>query len=147
MNDYRESIWGIQPRDRGWFQLITLIGGTSGSIVLTLLELDSLFAGAVVTSEVARNITLGIGASFVASGFISWGLLQAREIPMLIADWIRDSTRKRRERLLEEGRRQGRLEVLREIYGPDYSDPGEGKHPQPPDGFDTNGTDGGDNDQ
>ena len=60
---------------------------------------------------------------------------------MSIGDWIRDATRRRRERWLEEGRqqgvkegrRQGREEVLREIYGPDYSDSQEGGHPQPPD--------------
>ena len=136
MDDYRETIWGIRPRDRGLFQLLTLIGGVSGSIMLTLLELDSLSAGAM-PSEAARNITLGIGASFVASGFISWGLMQAKELPMLIADWIRDATEKRRARWrqegLEEGRRQGREEVLREIYGSDYSDSQEGPRTQPPD--------------
>ena len=70
MDDYRESIWGISPRDRVWFQILTLLGGTAGSVILTLLELDTLSSG-TPASEVARNIALGIGASFVASGFIA----------------------------------------------------------------------------
>ena len=149
MDDYRETIWGIRPKDRGWFQLLTLIGGTAGSVILTLLELGSLSYSAPV-SEVARNIALGIGASFVASGFIAWGLMHAKEIPMLIADWIRDATERRRARWreegreegLEEGRRQGREEALREIYGADYSDSREGGHSQPPDEDNDNRTEG-----
>ena len=94
MDDYRETIWGIRPEDRGWFQLITLIGGTAGSVILTWLELDALSIGAPV-SEAARNIALGIGASFVASGFIAWGLMQTKEIPMLMADWIRETDQKK----------------------------------------------------
>ena len=152
MDDYRESIWGIRPRDRGWFQLLTLIGGTSGSIILTVLELDSLASG-TPAGEAARNLILGIGASFVASGFISWGVLQVKELPMLIADWIREATRKRRERWMEQGRQQGleqgrqqgmeegRLETLREIYGPDYPDSQENSL-QTPDGKSDNGADG-----
>ena len=112
MDDYRETIWGIRPKDRGWFQLLTLMGGTAGSVILTLLEFDSLSSGAPV-SEAARNIALGIGASFVASGFISWGLMHAKEIPMLIADWIRDATERRRKRWREEGRQENEV-ALRE---------------------------------
>ena len=67
MDEYRETIWGIRSKDRGWFQLLTLMGGTAGSVILTLLELDPLAADAP-PNEVARNIVLGIGASFVASG-------------------------------------------------------------------------------
>ena len=167
MDEYRETIWGIRPKDRGWFQLLTLTGGTAGSIILTLLELDSLSAGAPV-SEAARNIALGIGASFVASGFIAWGVLQVKEVPVLIADWIRDATEKRRKRWreegreegieegieqgreegrkegIEQGRKEGREETLREIYGPDYLDYQEGSRPQPPDADNVNGGDGND---
>ncbi len=145
MDDYRETIWGIRPKDRGWFQLFTLAGGTAGSIILTLLELDSL-PGAASTSEAARNIIVGIGASFVASGFIAWGLMQIKEIPMLIADWLRGVNERRRERWVELGRQlgreEGREEALREIYGPGYSDSQEGNRPQPPDADNANDADG-----
>ena len=145
MDDYRESIWGISPEDRRWFQLLTLLGRTAGSIVLTLLELEY-FPASNPRSELARNIALNIGASFVASGFIAWGLLQAKELMMPIGDWIREANERRRQRLREEGRQlgleqgrqvglkegredglkagreEGRLEALREIYGPNYPD-------------------------
>ena len=156
MDDYRESIWGIRPRDRGWFQLLTLTGGTVGSIILTLMELDSLSSAAPV-NEISRNIALGIGASFVASGFIAWGVLQIKEVPVLIADWIRDATERRRQRWREEGRQENEValreaqeareaaekrlqaaeEALREISSQDYM---ESKSETPPDVNDANDT-------
>lgn len=145
---YRESIWGIDPRDRPWFQVLTLAGGVAGSIILTLLELDSLSVGGA-PSEASRNIVLGIGASFVASGFIAWGILQAKDLIMPAGDILRRFAEKQREKWYEEsrqqgikegreqgraeGRAEGRLEALREIYGPDYSESQDGGHSQPPD--------------
>ncbi len=66
------------------------------------------------------------GDSFVAAGFIAWGILQAREIPVLIADWIREATRRRRERWIEEAREEGREEG----YKVGYRDAQEGLPPQ-----------------
>ena len=132
MDDYRETIWGINPKDRRWFQLLTLIGGTAGSVILTQLEVSD---GGVASSQAARNIVLGIGASFVASGFISWALLQAKELIMAIADWIRqDAARRkaaheeRQERLIQEAIQQGRQEG----YVQGYADAQQGKPKQPP---------------
>ena len=116
---YRESIWGIDPKDRPWFQLLTLIGGIAGSIILTWLELDSLSVGGA-PSEAARNIVLGIGASFVASGFIAWGILQAKEMTMYIADWFRAAAERRQQRRSEEAYLRG------------YEDAQQGKPPRPP---------------
>ena len=54
-----------------------------------------------------------------------------------VADWIREATKRRRERWMEaareEGRRQGREEVLREIYGRDYPDQSENRANGSPD--------------
>lgn len=149
MDDFRESIWGISPRDRRWFQLMTLAGGAAGSVILTLLEVDSPATGSPA-SQLARNIALDIGASFVASGFIAWGLLQVKELFMPIGDWIREANERRRQRLREEGRQmglkqgreEGRLQALREIYGADYSDPPEGGSGPPPPSGDQNGANG-----
>ena len=126
MDDYRETIWGIDPKDRQWFQLLTLFGGTAGSVILTQLEVSH---GSATPNQEARNIILGIGASFVASGFIAWGLLQAKELIMAIADWIRDATARRRERLIQQGIQQGRQEG----YAQGYADAQQGKPKQPPD--------------
>ena len=139
MDDYRETIWGIDPKDRQWFQLLTLIGGTAGSVmwnsrvrhveqpgpscgtagsvILTQLEVSH---GSAAPNQAALNITLGIGASFVASGFIAWGLLQAKELIMAIADWIREATARRRERLIQQAYEQG------------YADAQQGKPKRPP---------------
>ena len=121
MDDYRETIWGIDPKDRQWFQLLTLIGGTAGSVILTQLEVSH---GGAAANQAARNIVLGIGASFVASGFIAWGLLQAKELIMAIAEWIREATARRRERLIQQ--------AIREGYEQGYVDAQQGKPKQPP---------------
>ena len=124
MDDYRETIWGIDPKDRQWFQLLTLIGGTAGSVILTQLEVSH---GSVAPNQASRNILLGIGASFVASGFIAWGLLQAKELIMAIADWIRQDTarrRERQERLIQQAIQQG--------YEQGYADAQQGKPKHPP---------------
>ena len=152
----RETIWGINRKDRRWFQLLTLVGGMSGSITLTILEL-AYQSGNATANEVARNILLGIGASFVASGFIAWGLLQIKELTMAIADWIREYTEKKREQWrqegIEKGRQEGRQEGhqqghqqgrqegrqeghqqgRQEGYAEGYEDARKGKPQQPPD--------------
>ena len=154
MDDYRESIWGIRPQDRKWFQSFTMAGGFVGSVILAILELGS-NSTVASPSEIARNMVLGIGASFVASGFAVWGVLQARDLMSALADWIREATRKRRERWMEEGRQAGhqsgieegrqlgREEALREIYGEGYSDSQRDSGPSSPDDHDTNGTESG----
>ena len=62
MDDYRETIWGISPSDRKWFQVLTLMGGTSGFVILTILRFSHRSPDAT-PDEVAFNILLGIGAS------------------------------------------------------------------------------------
>lgn len=121
MQQNRETIWGIHPKDRRWFQLITLAGGIAGSVILTLLELDSLSGDTVTPSQAARNIVVGIGGSFAAAGFIAWGVIQVKEMPMAIADWIREATEKRREKLRQESYKLG------------YSDRDAGKPSRYPD--------------
>ena len=85
-------------------------------------------AGDATPNTVARNILLSIGASFVAAGFVSWAILQAKELTMAIADWIRDANEKRKQQLRDEGRIEG--------YDMGYDDGAEGKPRRPP----TNGT-------
>ena len=115
----RETIWGINPKDRHWFQLLTLLGGTGGSVTLVWLILGCR-AAADTPDEVAFRILLGIGAGFVAAGFLAWSLLQVKEITMSLGDWIREATERRRQRLRDEGYRRG------------YEDGVEGKPPEVP---------------
>ena len=104
----RETIWGINSKDRRWFQLMTLLGGVGGSATLVWLTLRYRADG--TPDAVAFSILLAIGASFVAAGFVAWSLLQVKEIAMPIGDWIREANERRRQRIRDEGRKQGREE-------------------------------------
>ena len=126
MNRYedRDNLWGIDSNDRRWFQALTLAGGVIASIIMAFLEIEYR-ADDATPNTVARNILLSIGASFVAAGFVSWAILQAKELTMAIADWIREATERRRQRLRDEG------------YDMGYDDGAEGKPRRRPS---TNGT-------
>ena len=141
--DERDNLWGIDSNDRRWFQALTLAGGMIASIMMAFLEIEYR-AGDAAPNTVARNILLSIGASFVAAGFVSWAILQAKELTMAIADWIRDANEKRKRELvaeaLERGRREGRIEGHNEGriegrgegYLMGYDDGAEGKPSRPP---------------
>ena len=141
MNRYedRDNLWGIDSNDRRWFQALTLAGGVIASIMMAFLEIEYRAVDAA-PNTVARNILLSIGASFVAAGFVSWAILQAKELTMAIADWIRDANEKRKRELvaeaLERGRNEGlikgRIEGRGEGYLMGYEDRDKGKPPQPP---------------
>ena len=120
MNRYedRDNLWGIDSNDRRWFQALTLAGGVIASIMMAFLEIEYR-AGDATPNTVARNILLSIGASFVAAGFVSWAILQAKELTMAIADWIREATERRRQRLRREG------------YDMGYDDRDQGKPRRP----------------
>jgi len=90
--------------------------------MMAFLEIEYRADGAA-PNAVARNILLSIGASFVAAGFVSWAILQAKELTMAIADWIRDANEKRKQQLRDEGRIEG--------YDMGYDDGAEGKPRRP----------------
>ena len=144
-DDDRETIWGINRKDRPLFQVMTLVGGTASSIALTILLLK--YRAPEDTPDMLMlSILLGIGASFVAAGFASWGLLQIKELTMSIAYWIKERNARNRERLLaqgrkegvelgrEEGRVEGHAEGRVEGYYIGYSDAQEGNPQRPPSG-------------
>ena len=123
-HDERDNLWGIDSNDRRWFQALTLAGGVIASIIMIFLEIEYRAIDAA-PNAVARNILLSVGASFVAAGFVSWAILQAKELTMAIADWIREATERRRQRLRDEG------------YDMGYDDRDQGKPRRRPS---TNGT-------
>ena len=145
--DERDNLWGIDSNDRRWFQALTLAGGVIASIMMAFLEIEYR-ADDATPNTVARNILLSIGASFVAAGFVSWAILQAKELTMAIADWIREATERRRQRLRDEGHSQGLIEGIRqgrsegrsegliegrgEGYDMGYDDRDQGKPRRPP---------------
>ncbi len=118
----RETIWGINRKDRRWFQLMTLLGGTGGSATLVWLTLR--YRADDTPDAVAFSILLAIGASFVAAGFVAWSLLQVKEIAMPIGDWIREANERRRQRI--------RAEAIAQGYRRGYEDGIQGKPPEVP---------------
>ncbi len=122
----RETIWGINRKDRRWFQLMTLLGGTGGSATLIWLTLRYRVA-ADTPDEVGLSILVAIGASFVTAGFVAWSLLQVKEIVMPIGDWIREANERRRQRIREEALAEGRKEGRKEGYQIGYADGSRGK--------------------
>ena len=151
-DDDRETIWGINRKDRPLFQVLTLVGGTASSVALTILLLKYRAPDAT-PDELMLNILLGIGASFVAAGFASWELLQIKELIMSIAYWIKERNARNARKLelmraqarkeglesgLEQGRVEGRTEGLTEGrvegYYIGYSDGQEGNPQRPPSG-------------
>ncbi len=129
--DERESLWGINPQDRRWFQALTLSGGTGVSILVVFLEV-SYRTSSITPNTIAQNIVLSIGASFVAAGFVTWSALQAKELVMAIADWIREATQRRRERLIEQGINKGIEQGINKGYAMGYDDANKGMPRRPP---------------
>ena len=121
-NSDRETIWGINRKDRPWFQLLTLMGGLAGAVTLTMLELEYRPPDATPNTT-GLNIVLGIGSSFVAAGFIAWGLLQIKELAMSIANWINDRRARNRAKLIAQGYDQG----FGQGYGQGYGDASSGR--------------------
>ena len=106
---------------------------------------------AAAPNAVARNILLSVGASFVAAGFVSWAILQAKELTMAIADWIREATERRRRRIIAEavqsdeyrkGYAEGFHEGLVEGYdmGCDDADKGKPRRWPPTNGVNRGGS-------
>ena len=74
--------------------------------MLTILEPERRLPSATPNTK-GINTVLGIGGSFVAAGFIAWGLPQIRELAMSIADWINDRRARDRAKLIAQGYKQG----------------------------------------
>ena len=125
-DDDRETIWGINRRDRPLFQLLTLLGGVAGSIILTLLILKYRHPDDT-PDALAFSITLSIGASFVSAGFIAWGILQSKELTMSIAYWIKQRNARNKAKLIEEGLERGREMGREEGYVLGYDDAESGR--------------------
>ena len=127
----RETIWGISPQDRPWFQVMTLLGGVAGSVTLTVLELEYRAPDATPNTT-GLNIVLGIGGSFVAAGFTAWGILQAKELAMSIAHWIQVRTAKNRAKLYIQGYNDGRAGRPPQMEPPDDNRPDQDAPPVRP---------------
>ena len=100
-----QTIWGIKPKDRFWFSLITITGGTAGAaavIVLTITEMDK-----PKPNEILTDTFTGITAAYTTAGFVALVVINVKETILSIAERIRDNNKKNRMITKEEGRQEG----------------------------------------
>ena len=100
-----QTIWGIKPKDRFWFSLITITGGTAGAaavIVLTITEMDK-----PKPKEILTDTFTGITAAYTTAGFVALVVINVKETILSIAERIRDNNKKNRMITKEEGRQEG----------------------------------------
>ena len=120
MSDRRrqESIWGINPQDRQWFEFLTAAAGLAVSIIAVALAI--IYRPETATPyDVLQRCVLSIVTAFGAAGFTSWTILHTKEMLMSLADSIRRRTdewvEKKQQEAREEGREEERGELLREF--------------------------------
>ena len=93
MSDRRrqESIWGINPQDRQWFEFLTAAAGLTLSIIAVALAI--IYRPETATPyDVLQRCVLSIVTAFGAAGFTSWTILHTKEMLMSLADSIRRRT-------------------------------------------------------
>ena len=111
MSDRRrqESIWGINPQDRQWFEFLTAAAGLALSIIAVALAI--IYRPETATPyDVLQRCVLSIVTAFGAAGFTSWTILHTKEMLMSLADSIRRRTDEWEEKKKQEGREEGLVE-------------------------------------
>lgn len=72
--DTRETLWGIKPADRPWFQTLTIIGGTVVAIINTLGRLNG-SSGTGPEDPLLYRIATDIVTGTIAAGLVTWAVL------------------------------------------------------------------------
>ena len=142
MSDRRrqESIWGINPQDRQWFEFLTAAAGLALSIIAVALAI--IYRPETATPyDVLQRCVLSIVTAFGAAGFTSWTILHTKEMLMSLADSIRRRTDEWEEKKKQEGRdelarefiaarREGRLDELLDSYNRQADGHHNGQEPE-----------------
>ena len=104
-----QSIWGINPQDRNWFTTLTATAGTIYAAI-AVTDIIRQRQPTDTTGELMGDIATTIAGSYLAAGFVSWAILNAKDTVMSFADSIREKTARKIESHREEGRVEGRQE-------------------------------------
>ena len=104
-----QSIWGINPRDRNWFTTLTATAGTIYAAI-AVNDIIRQRQPTDITGDLMGDIATTIAGSYLAAGFVSWAILNAKDTIMSFADSIREKTARKIESHREEGRVEGRQE-------------------------------------
>ena len=109
-----QSIWGINPQDRNWFTTLTATAGTIYAAI-AVNDLIRQRQPTDTTGDLMGDIATTIAGSYLTAGFVSWAILNAKDTIMSFADSIREKTARKIESHREEGRVEGRQEMLNRL--------------------------------
>jgi hypothetical protein len=99
--DTRETLWGIKPADRPWFQTLTIVGGTAIAIINTTERLNG-SPGPAPEDPLLYRIATDIVTGYVAAGLSAWTVLYCKEVVVTLADVIRRKAQEREDRRVRE---------------------------------------------
>ena len=99
--DTRETLWGIKPADRPWFQTLTIVGGTVVAIINTVERLNG-SSDQVPEDPLLYQIATDIVTGYIAAGLTTWAVLYVKEVIVTLADVIRRKAQEREDRRVRE---------------------------------------------
>lgn len=106
-----QTIWGIKPKDRVWFSLITIIAGTGVAVAVIII-------GPMLSEYEQKELIktfAGITSAYTSAGFAALVIINVKEAILSIAEHIRNNTKKNRMITMEKGRRQGREQTIKSL--------------------------------
>ena len=109
--DPRETLWGIKPADRPWFQTLTIVGGTAVAIINTVERLNGA-PGATAEDPLLYRIATDIVTGYIAAGLTTWTLLYAKEVIVTLADVIRRKAQEREDRRVREAEERAEARAM-----------------------------------
>ena len=113
-DDPRETLWGIKPEDRPWFQTLTIVGGTVVAIVNTLDRLNG-GPGPAPEDPLLYRIATDIVTGYLAAGLITWTLLYVKEVIVTLADVIRRKAQEREDRRVREAAERAAVDAAARV--------------------------------
>ncbi len=99
--DARETLWGIKPADRPWFQTLTIVGGTIVALINTVDRVNGA-SGATADDPLLYRIGTDIVTGYLAAGLTTWTILYVKEVIVTLADVIRRKAQEREDRRVRE---------------------------------------------
>ena len=113
-DDPRETLWGIKPEDRPWFQTLTIVGGTVVAIVNTLDRLNG-GPGPAPENPLLYRIATDIVTGYLAAGLTTWTLLYVKEVIVTLADVIRRKAQEREDRRVREAEERAEARAMETV--------------------------------
>lgn len=116
-----QSFWGINPKDKIWFIILTGTAGAAWSAAIAITAVMNRMHPAPnptqdeTISALLTGIATGTAGAFAAAGFGAWLILNVKDAIMSIADAIRKHTAKRTEAIRQQGIQQGQEQGIQNL--------------------------------